>query len=150
VGKQEGLRLACGGAPAASAQSGGYFIEPTIFVDVPTSSRLWVEEIFGPVLCVRTFETEEEAVQVANDTEYGLAAAVMSTNTNTLQRIAQRLRTGVVWTNCSQPAFVRAPWGGVRRSGLGRELGKWGMEEFLSVKQVTGCSATHSFGAFRH
>jgi len=78
---------------------------------------VWKEEIFGPVLCVRQFTTEEEAVAVANDTIYGLAAAVMSADAARCERVTQNLRCGIVWTNCCQPAFIQAPWGGVKKSG---------------------------------
>ena len=87
----------------------GYFIPPTIFVDVPTTSRIWTEEIFGPVLCIREFSTEQEAVQLANDSETGLASAVFSADEARCDRIARMLRTGVCWKNCCQPAFVQAP-----------------------------------------
>ena len=117
----------------------GYFVPPTIFVDPPIDSRVWKEEIFGPVLCMRSFSAEAEAVKEANNTTYGLAAAVFSTNTETLKRITSNLRAGIVWTNNCQPAFIQAPWGGVKQSGFGRELGRWGLEEFTAVKQVCGC-----------
>ena len=87
----------------------GYFIPPTIFTQVPTTSRIWREEIFGPVLCVREFETEEEAVRVANDSDFGLAGAVFSADEDRCDRIARALRTGIVWKNCCQPAFVQCP-----------------------------------------
>lgn len=113
---------------------------------------IWKEEIFGPVLSViffglslnisslkkvMTFKTEEEAIQLANNTTYGLAAAVMTKNQERSERIVKRLKCGIAWINCSQPCFCHAPWGGVKKSGIGRELGKWGLENYLSVKQIT-------------
>lgn len=124
----------------------GYFVAPTVFVDVPTTSKIWNEEIFGPVLCIREFETEEEAVQISNDTIYGLAAAVFSSDEARCDRIARAIRAGVVWKNCCQPAFVQAPWGGYKKSGFGRELGRWGLEEYTGVKQVTSCASGFQWG----
>jgi hypothetical protein len=117
----------------------GYYIPPTLFVDPPVDSFIWKEEIFGPVLCVRSFETEEEAMAVSNDSVYGLAAAVFTADKERLERCMHNLRCGIVWGNCCQPAFVQAPWGGVKKSGFGRELGKWGLEEFSSVKAMHSC-----------
>lgn len=120
----------------------GYFLEPTIFVDVPEDAEIWREEVFGPVLAVRTFCDEEEAVRLANDTPFGLAAAVMSADRERCRRVARRFRAGIVWINCSQPTFSQAPWGGVKQSGIGRELGEWGLANYLEVKQVTTYEST--------
>ena len=135
-GRREGLTLVTGGRRPPHLHR-GYFLEPTIFADVPETSRLWREEIFGPVLVVRRFETEAEAVGLANDTPFGLAAAVMSEDDDRCDRVADALRAGIVWVNCSQPTFTQAPWGGYKQSGIGRELGIWGLENYLEVKQVT-------------
>ena len=83
---------------------------------------------------------------VANNSEFGLAAAVFSADTARCDRVAADLRAGVVWKNCSQPAFIQAPWGGVKQSGFGRELGRWGLEEFTSVKQITSCASGFQWG----
>jgi len=137
---------AYGGRREMTAALGeGYFIPPTVFVDVPMTSRVWREEIFGPVLCVRSFDTEAEAVAAANDSEYGLAAAVFSADAARADRVARAMRAGITWVNCCQPAFIQCPWGGVKNSGFGRELGKWGMEEFTSVKQLTSCASGHQW-----
>lgn len=133
------------GSKEGERSCSGFYIPPTILVDVPTDSRIWNEEVFGPVLCIREFSSEEEAIYVANDSMYGLAAAVISKDTQRCERIARSLRAGIVWENCSQPAFIQAPWGGVKRSGFGRELGRWGLEEFTCVKQVTSCSSGYSW-----
>mmetsp|Transcript_21587 Transcript_21587/g.43546 ORF Transcript_21587/g.43546 Transcript_21587/m.43546 type:complete len:502 (+) Transcript_21587:76-1581(+) len=145
----KGFSVAYGGKREMVAHLGaGYYIPPTIFTDVPRDSSTWNEEIFGPVLCVNTFSTEEEAVSVANDSEYGLAGAVFSADAARCDRVVRALRVGIVWSNCCQPAFIQAPWGGVKRSGFGRELGRWGMEEFTAVKQVTGCAPGYSWELF--
>lgn len=145
--KHEGLNFLYGGDRKLVSHLGpGYFIPPTILIDVPTSSKLWKEEIFGPVLCIREFSDENEAITLANDSEYGLAAAVFSADASRCKRVTRQLRSGIVWENCCQPAFIQAPWGGVKKSGFGRELGRWGLEEFLSVKQVTGCAHAYSWG----
>jgi betaine-aldehyde dehydrogenase len=136
IGQQEGATLLCGGKRPSHAQA-GYFLEPTVFVNVKPNMTIWKDEIFGPVLSVMTFKTEEEALHLANDTSYGLGAGVMSQNKERCDRFAKAFRAGIVWVNCSQPCFVQAPWGGFKRSGVGRELGRWGLENYLEVKQVT-------------
>jgi betaine-aldehyde dehydrogenase len=124
----------------------GYFIPPTVFDEVPLTARIWKEEIFGPVLCVRQFTDANEAIHEANNSCYGLAAAVFSKNLARCEDVTRKLRCGIVWKNCCQPAFIQAPWGGVKQSGFGRELGRWGLEEFLSVKQVTSCAPGYQWG----
>eukprot|EP00270_Netrium_digitus_P005880 TRINITY_DN1790_c0_g1_i1.p1 TRINITY_DN1790_c0_g1~~TRINITY_DN1790_c0_g1_i1.p1 ORF type:complete len:461 (+),score=142.51 TRINITY_DN1790_c0_g1_i1:204-1385(+) len=131
----EGAKVLTGGKRPAHL-SKGYFIEPTV-LEVSPHMRIWKDEVFGPVLSVVTFDTEEEAIAMANDSEYGLAAAVMSENSERCKRVAEAMECGIVWVNCSQPTFTQAPWGGKKRSGFGRELGEWGLENYLSVKQVT-------------
>jgi len=126
----------------------GYYVPPTIFVDPPADAKVYKEEIFGPVLCVRFFKTEEEAVAMANDTVYGLAAAVFSDDEAKCSAICNKLRAGIVWLNNCQPAFIQCPWGGVKQSGFGRELGRWGIEEFSSVKQVTSAKPGYAWGIF--
>jgi len=136
-GEAQGAKLLCGGVPTKPELLSGYFIEPTIFIDVPENASIWTEEIFGPVLCIKKFKTEDEALTIANDTTYGLAAAVLSQNKARCDRVSKKLKAGIVWVNCSQPTFVEAPWGGMKKSGSGRELGPWGLENYLEVKQIT-------------
>jgi len=134
IGKQE-AKLAAGGGRAAG-HAKGYYVEPTIFADVDNSARIAREEIFGPVAAVIPFSSEAEAISIANDTPYGLAAAVWSRDIFRAFRIVKALRAGIVWVNHMQPTYVEAPWGGYKQSGFGRELGPWGIEEYLETKQV--------------
>jgi betaine-aldehyde dehydrogenase len=136
--------LTGGGRPDGLGK--GYFLQPTVFVDVPVESELWREEVFGPVLAVRTFREEAEAVRLANDSPFGLAAAVMSADLDRCRRVARKFRAGIVWINCSQPTFSQAPWGGMKQSGIGRELGEWGLANYLEVKQVTTYESAEPWG----
>lgn len=131
-----GATIACGGTRPEGFDK-GYYLRPTILTDVPLDSAAWVEEIFGPVVCLRPFKTEEEAIALANDSRFGLAAAVMSADDARAERVARAFRAGIVWINCSQPTFTEAPWGGYKESGIGRELGRWGLDNYLEVKQIT-------------
>jgi betaine-aldehyde dehydrogenase len=134
LGKKE-AKLAAGGGRASSMPQ-GYYVEPTIFYDVDNSARIAQEEIFGPVAAVIPFSNESDAIRIANDTPYGLAAAVWSRDIFKAFRVVKALRAGVVWVNHMQPTYVEAPWGGYKQSGFGRELGPWGVEEYLETKQV--------------
>lgn len=145
AGLRDGARLVAGGKRPDHLAT-GYFLEPTIFADVPVTSTIWTEEIFGPVVAIRAFTSEDEAISLANDSRFGLAAAVMSDDSDRAERVAAALRAGIVWINCSQPAFVEAPWGGFKQSGIGRELGRWGYENFLEPKQITRFAADEPLG----
>ena len=136
IGKKEAKVAVGGGRPAAKELQAGYYVEPTIFYDVDNSATIAREEIFGPVMSVIPFDDEAEALRIANDTPYGLAAAVWSRDIFKCFRMVRRLQAGIVWVNHMQPTYVEAPWGGYKMSGIGRELGPWGAEEYLQVKQV--------------
>ena len=137
IGKKEGAKLVCGGGrPKGAEFAGGNFVEPTIFDDVKPSMRIAREEIFGPVLAVIPFDTEEEAVRLANDTVYGLAAAVWTTNITKGLRVIRALRAGITWINTYHPTYNEMPWGGYKQSGTGRELGLYGIQAYLETKQV--------------
>ncbi|WP_185968023.1 aldehyde dehydrogenase family protein [Thalassotalea sp. PS06] len=144
-GQQEGATLVCGGGRPEHLQT-GYYIEPTVFADVSEDSWIWNEEIFGPVVCVKSFKTEEQAVALANNSRFGLAGAVMSKDLQRCDRVARALRAGIIWTNCSQPTFVEAPWGGYKQSGIGRELGTWGLNNYLETKQITAYDPEQPWG----
>lgn len=133
--RAEGLTLLTGGHRASGFER-GYFVEPTIFVDVPTESALWREEIFGPVLCVRQFKTEEEAIALANDSKFGLAAGIITADKDRAARVAAALQAGHIWINSLQVVFPETSWGGFKRSGIGRELGPWGLSAYLEVKHI--------------
>ncbi|KAA3475684.1 betaine aldehyde dehydrogenase 1, chloroplastic-like isoform X1 [Gossypium australe] len=122
--KSEGATILYGGNRPKHLKK-GFFVEPTIITDVTTSMQIWREEVFGPVLCVKTFTTEEEAIELANDTHYGLGGAVVSKDRERCDRVSKLLQNGAVWVNCSQPCFCQAPFGGTKWSGFGRELGEW-------------------------
>ncbi len=134
IGKKE-ARLAVGGSRPKQF-SKGYYIEPTIFYDVDNSARIAREEIFGPVASVIPFDGEKDAIRIANDTPYGLAAAIWTRDIYKAFRVVKSFRAGIIWVNHMQPTYVEAPWGGYKQSGFGRELGPWGLEEYLETKQV--------------
>jgi acyl-CoA reductase-like NAD-dependent aldehyde dehydrogenase len=133
LGQQEGARLLCGGR---ALDRPGYFIEPTVFVDVRPEMRIAQEEIFGPVLVVIPYDTIEEAIQIANGTPYGLAAAVWSQNRERAMEVARQLRAGTVWINEYHLLTEKAPFGGYKQSGLGREFGEDGLKAFLEAKHI--------------
>jgi betaine-aldehyde dehydrogenase len=113
----------------------GYYVEPTIF-ETDNTTRIGREEIFGPVVACIPFKDEADAVKIANDTPYGLAAAVWSRDIFKCLRVVKNLRAGIVWVNTMQPCYVESPWGGYKASGQGREMSLQGIEEFLETKQV--------------
>ncbi len=145
TGIKEGATLACGGGRPAGLDK-GYYIEPAILTDMNEDSWVWKEEIFGPVVCVKPFKTEDQAISMANNSRFGLAAAVISKDKKQCDRVVSALRAGIVWVNCSQPTFVEVPWGGYKQSGIGRELGEWGLNNYLEVKQVTSYDSDEPWG----
>lgn len=126
-GKQEGARVVCGGNKWDKS-NGGFWVEPTILADGKPDMKVTKEEIFGPVVVVTTFKTEEEALELANDTSYGLAAAVFTENTRQANRVAAGLDAGTVWINEYGSVATSVPFGGFKQSGIGRELGTYGLE----------------------
>ncbi|KMY52868.1 betaine-aldehyde dehydrogenase [Bacillus sp. FJAT-27231] len=149
IGKQEGAQLMCGGRRLLDEDCRqGYFIEPTIFIDVDPSAAIAREEIFGPVLCVIPFDTEEEALNIANDSPYGLAAGIFTSDTAKAERMAKYIRAGVVWINTYEQNLVEGPWGGYKESGIGRELGTYGFDEYTEVKQIINTLKVEPTGWF--
>jgi len=135
VGEQEGATLAVGGEQPADLP-GDCFIQPTVFVDVDNDMTVAREEIFGPVASVITFSDEAEALEIANDTEYGLAAGVWTAEMNQARRMTERLRAGVVWVNEYRVVAPNSPFGGFKDSGLGRESGREGLEAYYQTKSI--------------
>jgi betaine-aldehyde dehydrogenase len=135
-GKREGARLVLGGGKPNGTLAGGAYLEPTIFDRVEPRMKIAQEEIFGPVVTVIPFEGEAEAIRIANATPYGLAGAVWTRDIFRAFRVVKRVRAGTVWVNHMQPTFVEAPWGGMKMSGTGRELGRYGVDNYLELKQV--------------
>lgn len=137
IGKKEGAKLVCGGNKINTEElRDGFFVEPTIFIDTTPDMTIVKEEIFGPVLVVQKFTGEEEAIKLANDTVYGLAGAVFTQDGAKAMRVIKKLRAGITWVNSYHPTFNEAPWGGYKQSGIGRELGTFGLEEYTEVKQI--------------
>ncbi len=135
LGLEEGARLVCGGAEPPAGRERGYFVQPTIFSEVDPGMTIAQEEIFGPVLCIIGHDGDDHALEIANGTPYGLAAAVWSADQQRALAVARRLRAGTVEVNGG--AFsTEAPFGGVRQSGYGREFGRYGIEEFLAPKSL--------------
>ena len=138
-GIDEGAKLVAGGPGKPEGLEKGYFVKPTVFADVNNNMEVARTEIFGPVLSVMPFETEEEAIQIANDTPYGLTNYIQTQDPEKVKRVARKLRSGMVDVNGAGIA-VDAPFGGFKHSGIGREAGEHGLEEFLEVKSVGGWS----------
>jgi len=133
-GKEEGATLVTGGKRIGNS---GYFIEPTVFGDVQDTMKIAKEEIFGPVQSVFKFNTMEEVIERANNTTYGLGAGVFTSDINKALMMSQAIKSGAVWVNCYNIALTNAPFGGFKQSGIGRELGQYGLDPFTEVKTVT-------------
>ena len=133
-GKREGATLACGGERVGDR---GYFIQPTVFSDVQDEMKIAQEEIFGPVMSIIAFKDMDEVIARANRTTYGLAAGVWTRDIKKAHAVANSVRAGTVWVNCYHVLDTRAPFGGFKQSGMGRELGEYGLQQYTEVKTVT-------------
>ena len=133
VARREGGRILCGGH---RPQEPGYYLAPTVVDGLDSSARVCQEEIFGPVACVIPFETEQEAIDLANDTKYGLSGSLWTTNLERALRVSRAVRTGVLSVNTNSSVYVEAPFGGFKRSGFGRDLGMEAMQLYTEVKNV--------------
>ena len=140
AGIDEGARLVAGGLERPAGLDKGFYVRPTVFADVTRDMRVFQEEIFGPVLVMTPFKDEAEAIELANATEYGLSGYVQSRDVERARRVASRMRTGMVHLN-GAPTDATAPFGGYRKSGIGREWGVFGLEDYLEVKAVMGWTA---------
>lgn len=135
-GVEQGARLVLGGSPHRGQSGKGFFIEPTIFCDVSPDMKIYREEIFGPVVTISPFESEDDAIEQANDSPYGLASAVFSQDITRCHRLAKKIESGTVWINSSNDSDSLTPFGGMKHSGIGRELGQAGMEAYSVIKSV--------------
>ncbi|MBV8366967.1 MAG: aldehyde dehydrogenase family protein [Candidatus Eremiobacteraeota bacterium] len=150
TGVAEGAKLETGGhRPSGELGARGNFIEPTIFSNTKPDMRIVQEEIFGPVLVVQRFKDEAEAVKLANDTVYGLAGAVFTNDIAKAHRVIKKLRAGITWINTYHPTYNEAPWGGYKQSGIGRELGTHGYDQYTEVKQINVNLAVEPSGWFK-
>ena len=136
IGEAEGAKLVEPEDHSATVSESGLFIPPTIFRDVHPSMRIFNEEVFGPLVCITPFNTEAEAIALANDSVYGLGAAVFTRDIAKAHRVARRLESGMVWINSSNDGDYRIPFGGVKQSGIGRELGEEGLRAYSVEKSV--------------
>ena len=131
-----GAKLVCGGKIPAGQNSQGAYLEPTIFIDARNNMNIAQEEVFGPVLCIIPFSSTEQAIHIANDSKYGLAAMIWSSDLTRANEVARRLRCGTVWINTYGAFPNETPFGGYKQSGFGRELGKEGLLEYTQVKHI--------------
>jgi betaine-aldehyde dehydrogenase len=147
--RADGARVVAGGRrPTEPELQDGFFYRPTVVVDVDRDMRIIREEVFGPVLTIERFATEDEAVAKANDTTYGLAGAVWTADASRAQRVAARLRHGTVWINDYNTYLPQAEWGGFKQSGIGRELGPSGLDEYREAKHIWQNTAPGPSGWF--
>ena len=133
-GRKQGARLVTGGTRVGDR---GHFIAPTVFADVCDNMTISQEEIFGPVMSISKFDSISEVIRRANDTKYGLAAAVFTNDIGKAHKIANKVRAGTVWVNCYDVLDSAVPFGGFKQSGIGRELGEYGLQNYLEIKTVT-------------
>jgi aldehyde dehydrogenase (NAD+) len=139
-GIASGAKLSAGGAGRPAGLDRGFYVQPTVFTDVDPSLRIAREEIFGPVLCIIPYDDDEDAVRIANDSPFGLAAYIQSSDLERARRMARKIRAGNVQINYP-PVDRGAPFGGYKQSGNGREWGEWGLMEYLEIKGIQGYGA---------
>jgi len=135
AGREEGATLMIGGEPAPQ-QGKGFYVAPTVFTNVKPTMKIFREEIFGPCVAITSFKTEEEAIALANDTTYGLGAALFTRDLVRAHRVAREIEAGMVWVNSSNDSDFRIPFGGVKQSGIGRELGEAGLAPYCNIKSI--------------
>jgi len=137
IGQKEGAKLEAGGdQPKGEKYAGGYFVNPTIFSGVTPDMRIVQEEIFGPVVVIQKFDSEQEAIDLANGTPFGLAGAVFTSDVTRAHRVVKAIRAGITWVNGYHSTYNECPWGGYKQSGWGRELGTYGLDAYTEVKQI--------------
>lgn len=136
AGKREGATLVTGGQPHKDVGGKGFFIAPTVFTDVTPEMTISREEVFGPFVTISTFQTEDEVLALANDTTYGLGSAIFTKDLTRAHKVARRIEAGMVWINSSNDSDYRIPFGGVKQSGIGRELGESALEAYTNIKAV--------------
>jgi aldehyde dehydrogenase (NAD+) len=142
-GIEEGAEVLVGGEGHPEGFEAGYFVKPTVFVNVTNDMTIAQEEIFGPVLCVITYDSEDEAIRIANDSKYGLHGAVLGTDLPRARRVASQIRAGRVVIN-NMTDDPQAPWGGFKYSGIGREYGRYGIEAFVETRAILDASGPAS------
>lgn len=135
-GVSEGATLAAGGEPFKNVNGKGFFIAPTVFTGVKDTMKIYREEVFGPFVVIGSFKTEQEAIEMANDSTYGLGSAIFTQDITRAHRVARRIEAGMVWINSSNDSHYAVPFGGVKQSGIGRELGEAGLEAYTNKKAV--------------
>jgi acyl-CoA reductase-like NAD-dependent aldehyde dehydrogenase len=150
VGRDQGARLLTGGGPAKiPGHENGYFVEPTVFADVKSGMRIFQEEVFGPFTSVTPFKDEEEALRLANDSPFGLAAAIRTRDVARAHRVAAKVKSGIVWINDHHRLDPASPWGGVGDSGVGRECGTESFDDHFHVKSVMVATSDAPFDWYR-
>jgi 5-carboxymethyl-2-hydroxymuconic-semialdehyde dehydrogenase len=142
IAKQDGARIAVGGNARSDLGAGNY-VEPTLFCDAQNTMRIAQEEIFGPVLTAMSFETEEEAINMANDTQYGLAGYIWTNDTGRAMRMAKHVEAGMIWVNSENNRNLPSPFGGIKMSGVGRDGGDFSFDFYMETKNVCIAHGTH-------